>query len=291
MSDRDARVRSLLDAVADPGIPPLVMGILNVTPDSFYDGGRYGETQVAIDKGLAMASEGADIIDVGGESTRPCARPLETQEEIDRILPVVEGLAGQTDRIVSIDTRRVPVARAALDAGALMVNDVSGFSFDPEMPALLAQHRPLAVVMHMRGTPEDMQSHTRYASLIDNVAEELWEKAGRALEAGFPEDHLFLDPGIGFAKTWRQNLVLLNRLDAFTRYGRPVLVGVSRKSFIGRVLNNLDPKDRLFGTAGAAAVAVTRGARILRVHDVAEMSDVIRVAHAITASDIEDEAA
>ncbi|NOZ00386.1 MAG: dihydropteroate synthase [Deltaproteobacteria bacterium] len=271
--------------------PPLVMGVLNVTPDSFYDGGRYESFDAAIVHGMKMADQGADIIDIGGESTRPGASLLEAQDEIERVVQVVKALSEETESAISIDTRRTVVAGAALEAGAIMVNDVSAFTFDPDMPALLGRLKPLAVAMHMRGGPEDMQSHTRYASLLDDVADELWNHASRALAAGLPEDHLILDPGIGFAKTWRQNLVLINRLDVFGRFGRPLLVGTSRKSFIGRILGSLDPKDRLFGTAGAVAMAVARGARVLRVHDVAEMTDVVQVAHAISASEIEDEAA
>lgn len=230
-----------------------------------------------------MAILGADIVDVGGESTRPCAKPIPEEVEMERVLPVVRALS---DRVpVSIDTRRARVAEAALDAGAVMVNDVSGFSWDPDMPALLGRRKPLAVAMHMRGTPEDMMAHARYTDLLREVTEELLARAESALRAGLPKDHLFLDPGIGFAKTWRQNLILLNHLDALVSIGHPVVVGVSRKSFIGQALGIQDPNYRLFGTAGAVAVAVARGARVLRVHDVAEMRDVARLAHAIVTAD------
>ncbi len=255
------------------------MGILNVTPDSFYDGGRYATLDAAVARGMNMAAHGADIVDVGGESTRPCAKPVPEEVEAERVLPVVRALA---ERIpVSIDTRHARVAEAALDAGAVMVNDVSGFTADPEMLALLGRRRPLAVAMHMRGTPEDMMAHARYNDLLTEVVAELRARMEAALAAGLPEDHLFLDPGIGFAKTWRQCLTLLDRLDLLAALGRPLVVGVSRKSFIGQVLGVLNPEHRLFGTAGAVAVAVARGARVLRVHDVAEMRDVARVAHAI----------
>ncbi|MBL6975590.1 MAG: dihydropteroate synthase [Deltaproteobacteria bacterium] len=285
------QVRSIAEKAADPNRPPLVMGVLNVTPDSFYDGGRYAETDAAIAHGLEMARQGADLIDVGGESTRPCALPMDGPAETARVLPVVEALVHRSDKAISIDTRRAEVAEAALDAGAVVVNDVSGFTYDPAMPGLLGRRKPLAVAMHMRGTPEDMQSHTRYDSLLNDVADELWERAQPALEAGLPLENLFFDPGIGFSKTWQQNLVLLNNLDSLARLGRPILVGASRKSFIGHVLNNLDPARRLFGTAGAVAMAVAGGARILRVHDVAEMRDAILVAHAISQALPEDEAA
>lgn len=291
MTDGTKQARAIAELAADPARPPLVMGVLNVTPDSFYDGGRYAEKDDAVAHGLEMAEQGADIIDIGGESTRPCALPMDGPSEKARVLPVIEDLVRHTDRAISIDTRRADVAEAALDAGAVMVNDVSGFTHDPAMPGLLGSRKPLAVAMHMRGTPEDMQSHTRYDSLLKDVASELWERVQPALAAGLPEKFLFLDPGIGFAKTWQQNLVLLNNLDSLAGLGRPVLVGASRKSFIGHVLSDLDPEKRLFGTTGAVAMAVAGGARILRVHDVAPMRDAILVAHAICQARPEDEAA
>jgi len=291
MSHQREQTRAIVDTAGDLSSPPLIMGVLNVTPDSFFDGGRYADSDKAVDHGMELSRQGADIIDVGGESTRPNAKTLDEREELDRVIPVIASLLDKIDTPISIDTRRASVADAALDAGAVMVNDVSGFTYDSQMPGLLGSRRPLAVAMHMRGTPEDMQSHTEYESLVDDVARELWEHASPALDEGLPRDHLFLDPGIGFAKTWQQNLVLLNNLDSLIRYDVPVLVGVSRKSFIGKVLDEADADRRLFGTAGAVAMAVANGARMLRVHDVAEMKDVIRVAHAISTSTMEDEAA
>lgn len=279
MSAPQDTTRAIIEAAADPARPPLLMGILNVTPDSFYDGGRYADTEAAVARGLAMAEAGADIVDVGGESTRPCSKPVPESVEVERVLPVVLALVHRVP--VSIDTRHARVAEAALDAGAIMVNDVSGFAADPNMPALLGRRKPLAVAMHMRGTPEDMMAHARYEDLLGEVTRELRARMETALTAGLPEAHLFLDPGIGFAKTWRQNLALLNHLDVLVALGRPLVVGVSRKSFIGQVLGLQNPNDRLFGTAGAVALAVARGARVLRVHDVAEMRDVARVAHAV----------
>lgn len=289
MSTPQDKVRAIIEAAADPRRPPLIMGVLNVTPDSFYDGGRYADPDAAVARGLEMAAGGADIVDIGGESTRPCSKPVPESVEMARVLPVVRALA---DRVpVSIDTRHARVAEAAMDAGAVMVNDVSGFAADPTMPALLGRRKPLAVAMHMRGTPEDMMAHARYGDLLAEVASELRARMETVLAAGLPEAHLFLDPGIGFAKTWRQNLVLLNHLEALAALGRPLVVGVSRKSFIGQVLGLQNPNDRLFGTAGAVALAAARGARVLRVHDVAEMRDVARVAHAIAMAPAEGGAA
>jgi dihydropteroate synthase len=280
MPDAKRQLDALLEAAADATRPPLVMGVLNVTPDSFADGGRYADPDAAVAHGLTMAEAGADVIDVGGESTRPGAKAVSVKDELDRVIPVIRGLAGRVPAI-SIDTRRAAVAEAALDAGALIVNDVSAFRHDPEMTHLLGRRRPAAVAMHMRGVPEDMATRTGYRSLVADCATELWASASRAVDAGLPLDHLMLDPGIGFAKDSDQSLALLANLDVFVRLGRPVVVGVSRKSFIGRVLGRPDPSERLFGTAGAVAVAVVRGARVLRVHDVAGMRDVAVVAHAI----------
>jgi len=281
MSEARGQIASLLPALSDPARPPLVMGILNVTPDSFYEGGRVTDPAAAVEAGLAMAEHGADVIDVGGESTRPGAVPVPVEVELDRVLPVVRALAGRTRAAISIDTRHAGVAEAAVDAGAAFVNDVSGFRHDPEMPRVLGRCKPLAIAMHMRGDPGDMATRADYRCLAADVLAELWAGVVPALDAGLPVGHVLLDPGIGFAKTAGQSLAILRDLDVLVRTGRPVVVGASRKSFIGRVLDRPDPAGRLFGTAAAVAAAVVRGARVLRVHDVAEMRDVVRVAHAI----------
>lgn len=280
MQDSIKQLNRLLEAAADSTRPPLIMGVLNVTPDSFADGGRYNDPDAAIAHGLTMAEAGADIIDVGGESTRPGATPVSPEEELRRILPVIRGLAKRVPAL-SVDTRHAEVAEAALDAGAIIVNDVSAFQYDPEMPYLLARRKPGAVAMHMRGVPADMAMRTEYRSLIADCASELWNAAIKAVEAGLPMENLWLDPGIGFAKNATQSLSLLADLDVFVRLGRPLVVGVSRKSFIGHILGGKGPAERLFGTAGAVAAAVLKGARVIRVHDVAEMRDVAIVAHAI----------
>jgi dihydropteroate synthase len=281
MQDRTTQIQSLIAAAQDATRPPLVMGVLNVTPDSFSDGGRHLDVDDAVAAGVEMAALGADLIDIGGESTRPMAAPVSALDELERVLPVVRLLATRIPTPLSVDTRSAAVAAAALDAGAVVINDVSGFVHDPAMPELLGRLRPIAIAMHMRGTPADMQLRTGYRSLLAECVGELWRNASRALDAGLPLDHLWLDPGIGFSKTWDQNLQLLADLDLFVALGRPVLAGVSRKSFIGRVLDRPSPADRLFGTAAAVALAVNSGARIVRVHDVAPMRDVVRMAHAI----------
>jgi dihydropteroate synthase len=280
MTDRESRILSLLRAADDATRPPLVMGVVNVTPDSFHDGGRHADPDAAVAWGLALAEAGADIVDIGGESTRPGASEVPARVERDRVLAVVSDLAGR-GIAVTIDTRRASVAAAAVEAGAIGVNDVSGFAFDSGMIPLLAAARPLAIAMHMRGNPADMQTRTGYRSVADDVASELRDRVRAARDGGVPTDRLWVDPGIGFAKTAEQCVELLARLDAVVGLGLPVVAGVSRKSFIGKILGRPDPAGRVFGTAAAVALAVDRGARVLRVHDVSEMSDVIRVAHAI----------
>jgi dihydropteroate synthase len=280
MSERDEKIRPLIDAARDLGNPPLLMGILNVTPDSFFDGGRFHDADAALAHGLAMAAAGADLIDVGGESTRPGAPPVSESDELARVIPVVQTLAQQCTVPISIDTRRASVAEAALMAGACVVNDVSGFTHDREMPHLLGHEHPIAIAMHMRGTPSDMQTRTDYQSLVGDCICELWTGARRATDAGLPLDHLWLDPGIGFAKDAAQSLHLLANLPAFVAMGLPILVGVSQKSFLQRLIGVAEPGNRQFATAAAVAVAVMGGARVLRVHDVGAMRQVVQVAWA-----------
>jgi len=245
---------------------PLVMGILNVTPDSFSDGGDYFDREAALDRALQM--KGADLLDVGGESTRPGAPPVSQEEEERRVVPVIEHLAHRVGVPISVDTYKAAVARRAVEAGAALVNDVSGLRMDPAMAGTVAELGAGLVVMHMRGDPRTMQSDTRYADLVGEIFRALEESVDRAVEAGVPRERVWVDPGIGFGKSAEQNLVLLRRLEEFRSLGCPVLVGASRKSFIGRTLGIEDPKDRLEGSLAAAVVAVWNGARILRVHDV-----------------------
>lgn len=255
------------------------MGILNVTPDSFSDGGRFLDARRAVAHALRMQREGADLIDVGGESTRPAARPVPAAEEIRRVVPVVERLARRLSIPVSIDTSKAEVACAALAAGASLVNDVTGLR-DPGMAAVVAQARVPVILMHMRGTPRTMKRLSRYRRLLPDILSELRGSVRRALGSGVRREQILVDPGIGFAKTPRQNLVLLNELGEFRRLGFPVVVGPSRKSFIGHLLG-APVKERGWGTAAAVALAVARGADIVRVHDVGEMRQVIAVTEAI----------
>jgi dihydropteroate synthase len=254
------------------------MGVVNVTPDSFSDGGLYLEADAAVAHGERLAAEGADILDVGGESTRPGAEPVGASEENERAVPVVEGLAGSTARI-SIDTTKVAVAEAALEAGATVVNDVSAFQADPGMAGLVASTGADCCLMHMKGEPRTMQRDPTYDDVVSEVRAFLEERLRFAVAEGVPEERVWLDPGIGFGKNVDHNLELIRRLDEIAMIGRPVAIGVSRKSFLGK-LTGRDVGERLAGTVAANVMALERGARIFRVHDVAEVADALRVAAA-----------
>lgn len=260
---------------------PLIMGILNVTPDSFSDGNRFLDPQQAVDRAQEMAEQGADIIDIGGESTRPGAAPVDAGEEVKRVLPVIEEVAGKVSCAISVDTWKSAVARPAMAAGAGIINDISGFRFDPEMAAVAAQSGSGVVLMHTRGTPLTMQTETRYDDLMGEVIQGLGKSVEIAVGAGVERARIVVDPGIGFAKDGHGNLEILRRLRELTGLGFPILVGTSRKGFIGKVLKR-DTGDRVFGTAATVALAIANGASILRVHDVAEMRDVADMAHAIS---------
>jgi len=260
---------------------PLIMGIVNITPDSFSDGGRFLDPERAVEHALLLEAEGADIIDLGGESTRPGSPAVTEKEETGRILPVLERLAGRLSIPLSVDTWKSSVAAAAIAAGAEIINDISGFSFDPAMAELAAASGVGAVLMHTRGTPQTMQKDTNYKDLMGEISAGLAASARRACVAGLAPEQIVLDPGIGFGKDIQGNLEILRRLSEFTSLGYPLLVGSSRKSFIGKLLGKPATADRLFGTAATVALAVAGGARILRVHDVAAMSDVARMAFAI----------
>jgi dihydropteroate synthase len=260
---------------------PYLMGILNVTPDSFSDGGKFFDSKKAIDQALKIVEEGADILDVGGESTRPGSDPLPEEEEIKRVLPVIQAAVRYTTVPVSIDTTKAGVAKAALDAGAAMVNDVSSLRFDDRMGRVVAEAGVPLVVMHMRGVPKTMQAGPiEYRDLLGEIRTFLEQAVKKAVDAGVEGDQIIVDPGIGFGKTPEHNLTILNRIGELLSLGRPVLVGPSRKAFIGKVLDK-DVEGRLHGTAAAVAAAVAGGAHILRVHDVGAMRDVIAVARAI----------
>jgi len=255
------------------------MGIVNVTPDSFSDGGLFLEADAAVEHGTALAEEGAAILDVGGESTRPGAAPVSVEEELRRVLPVVESLA-ELEHRVSIDTTKLAVARAALDAGATIVNDVSAFRFDPDLAGLVAQLEAHCVLMHMLGEPRTMQKDPRYEDVVSEVKAFLEERLAFATSEGVSEERVWLDPGIGFGKTVEHNLELLRRLDEIVAIGRPVVVGTSRKAFLGRLAGGKPESERLPGTIATNVMAFERGASIFRVHDVGPVLDALNVAAA-----------
>jgi dihydropteroate synthase len=260
--------------------PVLIMGIVNVTPDSFSDGGRFFEPGAAIEHGLKLAAEGADILDVGGESTRPNAAPVSEAEELRRTAPVVEALAARSGKAVSIDTYKPAVARAAVDLGASIINDIAAHRDPNAMWDLAARSGAAYVLMHMKGTPQSMQAEAKYESVVSEVGEFFREKIERLAKSGVKREQLLLDPGIGFAKNAEHNLQLLAGLNGFTIHGRPLLIGASRKSFIGKVLGS---QDRLPGSLACAAWAVGRGAQIIRTHDVAATREVVRMIEQIQA--------
>ena len=261
-----------------------VMGIVNVTPDSFSDGGAFLDPAKAIDHGLRLADEGADILDVGGESTRPGAAAVAEPDETERILPVVEALAAKTNLPVSIDTSKANVARAALDAGAQIVNDVAAGRFEPHIFGVAAARHAPIVLMHMLGDPRGMQKDPRYDDVVGEIVAFLAERADAAIAEGMNRDRILIDPGFGFGKTPEHNLVLLRRLREFRCLGFPIVAGTSRKTFIGKALGDLVVDERLEGTAATVAMAVLNGASIVRVHDVREMARVVRMVEAVQAA-------
>lgn len=260
----------------------LVMGVLNVTPDSFSDGGHFFDPPRAVEAGVRMAEEGADLIDVGGESTRPGAMPLDEAEERRRVLPVIEGLARQVAVPVSVDTYRASTAAVAVTAGASIVNDISGLRYDPALAGVVAASGAPIVLAHTRGRSLDMYQHASYHDVLGEVLDELRESVAFATAAGIPAERIILDPGLGFAKEASHSYEVLARLDAFAELGRPLLVGPSRKSFLARPLGGAVPShERDWATAAAVAAAVLAGAHIVRVHAVREMVHVVRVADEI----------
>ncbi len=253
-----------------------VMGVLNVTPDSFFDGGKYFDPDRAFERALEIEEEGADLIDIGGESTRPGSDPVEVSEEMRRVIPLIERLNGKISIPISIDTKKSEVAEAAIQAGASIVNDVSGLRSDPAMVSVVVKYNVPVVIMHMKGTPKTMQNNPTYENIIGEIYDYLAEAIQMAVKAGIPKEKIIVDPGIGFGKRWEDNFVILGRLKTFLNLMCPILVGVSRKSFIGWALD-LPEEKRLMGTAGAVAASVMNGAHIVRVHDVKEMVQVVRI--------------
>ncbi|HLP91777.1 MAG TPA: dihydropteroate synthase [Nostocaceae cyanobacterium] len=258
-----------------------IMGVLNVTPDSFSDGGEFNNLSAALTQAQNMVAAGADIIDVGGQSTRPGAEQITLETELNRVIPIIELLRPQINLPISIDTTRAEVAKAAIKAGADLVNDISGGTFEPEILSVVAALDVPIILMHIRGNPQTMPQLTDYQDLMGDIYTFLSQQITAAINAGIAQEKIIIDPGIGFAKNFEQNLEILRRLPFFKSLHCPILVGVSRKSFIGRILNQPDPKARVWGTAAACCAAISNGADILRVHDVQAMREVSLVADAI----------
>ena len=258
----------------------LIMGILNVTPDSFSDGGKYLEKNNAINHALAMIDNGADIIDVGGESTRPFSDPVSLDEEISRVIPVIEGIRKESDVCISIDTTKSEVATAALDSGASLINDVSAMEVDPLMIDVASKFDCPIIIMHMKGTPKNMQDNPQYESLISDIKDYLQERVDFIVSKGVNSKKIVIDPGIGFGKTVENNFEIINNLNHFTKMGFPVMLGASRKSFIGISLD-LPEEDRLEGSLAANIIGLQNGAKIFRVHDVAETNKAFIIANKI----------
>ena len=259
-----------------------LMGILNITPDSFSDGGQFNELQAAIAQAEYMIDNGADIIDIGGQSTRPGAEKISVQEEFNRVIPVIKAIRQQFSIPISVDTTRATIAQDAIAAGADLINDISGGTFDPEMFSVAANLDVPIILMHMRGTPQTMQQMTDYQDLVADIIDFLSHQIQNAIACGVRESKIIIDPGIGFAKTPEQNIELLRRLSEFKALKVPILVGTSRKSFIGKIINQPEPQKRIWGTAATCCSAIMSGADILRVHDVAEIYDVSRVTDTIS---------
>ena len=293
-----ASLKELLEREADAGVRvmkvgnhelrfgerTLVMGIINVTPDSFSEFGELFDFDKARRRALEIAEAGADIIDVGGESTRPGARAVPLEEELRRTVPLIEAIAPEVGVPVSIDTCKEGVARRALDAGATIVNDVSALSLDDALAPLVARRQVPVCLMHMQGEPRTMQANPHYEEVIKDIADELLARADYAIECGISEDRIMIDPGVGFGKTAGHNLEIVRRIEEFRSLGYPVVLGTSRKSFIGKVLD-LPEGDRLIGTAATVAFAIARGVDVVRVHDVKEMVQVVRMSDAIARGD------
>jgi len=275
------RVLRCRDRELKLGERTLIMGIINVTPDSFSGDGLGEDVERAVAQGKRMVEEGADILDVGGESTRPGAEPVSFEEELGRVLPVLQALAREVEVPISVDTYKSAIARAALSNGAAVINDISGLHFDEQMPRVAADAGAAVVIMHILGTPRDMQQKPKYDDVIGEISDYLEEGIAKAEAAGLARDRLVVDPGFGFGKTVEHNLELLRRLGEFRCLGCPVMIGTSRKSTIGKLLDDAPPSERLEGTAASVALAIAAGADMVRVHDVKEMARVVRIADAI----------
>jgi len=263
------------------GTRTYLMGVINVTPDSFSDGGQFNSVEAATRQAKQLVQAGADILDIGGQSTRPQAEDVSLSAELERVIPVIEAIRTSLDTPISVDTTKAAVARAAIAAGADIVNDISGAVYEEAMLPTVAELDVPIILMHMRGTPQTMQQMTDYGDLIGELKDFLQQRVTAAISCGIKPDKIALDPGIGFAKTYEQNLEILRRLPELRAIGYPLLVGPSRKSFIGWILNQPDPKQRVWGTAAASCAAIAGGSDILRLHDIREVGEACRVADAI----------
>ncbi|MFO7980020.1 MAG: dihydropteroate synthase [Candidatus Aminicenantes bacterium] len=257
-----------------------LMGILNITPDSFSDGGLYYNKQNAVKRGLQLIEEGADILDIGGESSRPGSDPITAEEEKKRILPVLSEIRKQTDTFISVDTTKSEVLKAALDQGADILNDISGMRFDPKMLELASEKNIPVVIMHMKGTPKNMQKRPKYENVVEEIKTFLKKRVKTALKTGIKKNKIIIDPGIGFGKRLKDNLKIIGNLSSFNELDLPILIGVSRKSFIGNLLN-VTPDQRIEGTIASSLVSVLQGAHILRSHDIASLKKAVIVTEAI----------
>ena len=279
---RRAYVLRARDKKLELGQRTRVMGVVNITPDSFFDGGRFFERSQAVERCLQLVESGADIVDLGGESSRPGAEPVSVQEELERVLPVLQEVRKQVPVLISVDTYKSTVAREALKEGADIVNDVSAFRLDPEMPQVVKEWDAGVVLMHMRGTPQVMQKISPSQDILEEVQTDLQAAVSKASENGIPEESIIIDPGIGFGKTVEDNCNILNKLSFLESFDLPVLVGTSRKSFLGSILD-IPAQERIWGSAASVAIAIMRGAHIVRLHDVAEMSQVAQITDTILA--------
>jgi len=264
----------------DLGERTLIMGILNVTPDSFYDGGRYTTPEAALNHALRMAEDGADIIDVGGESTRPGSERISVEEELSRVIPVIEKIRQRSNIPISIDTYKNEVARAAFSSGADIVNDISGLKFDNSLAEVAAEFNCTLIISHIKGSPNDMQNNVHYNNLMAEIKNSLKESISRAESSGVKPEKIIVDPGIGFGKKVNDNLLILKKLSEFKNLGKPIMIGSSRKSFIGKI-SAAQPDERLEGTIATVCAAVLNGADIVRVHDVKEVCRAVKVIDAI----------
>jgi dihydropteroate synthase len=260
-----------------------IMGVLNVTPDSFSDGGLFYQQDKAIAQGEALAAQGADLLDIGGESTRPFSDPISVDEEIRRIIPVIKALVKKVSIPISVDTTKAEVAREALETGAALVNDISALSFDPNLAKVVAEYRVPVILMHIKGTPRNMQEQPHYDHLLKEIKNFFIERLSKAQEQGIPLEKILIDPGIGFGKTFEHNLTLIKRLDFFQDLDRPIVLGTSRKAFIGK-LTGQEPLNRDWGTAATLAIGVWQGAHLVRVHNAEAAKQVLAVIDALCKS-------